>query len=56
MLPKINPTNTTAWKSLQEHFSEMKSEHIRELFKADPDRFSNILSLIVILFLIILKI
>ena len=41
MLPKINPTNTTAWNSLQEHFSEMKSVHIRELFKADPDRFSK---------------
>src|SRR6188508_1902475 len=41
MLPKINPTNTIAWRSLQEHFSEMKSEHIRELFKADPNRFSR---------------
>ena len=41
MLPKINPTNTIAWRSLQEHFSEMKSVHIKELFKADPDRFSN---------------
>ena len=41
MLPKVNPTNTAAWKSLQEHFSEMKNEHIRELFKADPERFSK---------------
>src|SRR5436190_7830296 len=41
MLPKINPTNTTAWGFLQEHFSEMKSEHIKELFKADPERFSK---------------
>lgn len=41
MLPRINPTNTAAWKSLREHFSEMKSEHIRELFKADPERFSK---------------
>ena len=39
MLPKVNPTNTAAWKSLQEHFSEMKNEHIRGLFKADPERF-----------------
>src|SRR6187551_140591 len=41
MLPKINPTNTIAWRSLQEHFSEMKSVHVKELFKAGPDRFSN---------------
>src|SRR5436190_7871038 len=41
MLPKINPANTSAWRSLQEHFSEMKSVHIKELFKADPERFSK---------------
>lgn len=41
MLPKINPINTTAWRSLQEHFSEMKNVHMRELFKQDPDRFSK---------------
>lgn len=41
MLPKINPINTTAWRSLHEHSSEMKSVHMRELFKQDPDRFSN---------------
>ena len=37
MLPKISPINTIAWRSLQEHFSEMKSVHIKELFKADND-------------------
>jgi len=41
MLPKINPTNTAAWNSLQEHFSEMKNVHMRELFKNDPDRFQK---------------
>ena len=41
MLPKINPANTAAWRSLNEHFSEMKSVHIRELFKADTERFSK---------------
>jgi glucose-6-phosphate isomerase len=41
MLPKINPKNTAAWRSLQEHFSEMKNVHMRELFKQDPDRFSK---------------
>ena len=41
MLPKINPTNTAAWRSLQEHFSEMKNVQMRELFRLDPDRFSK---------------
>jgi len=41
MLPKINPTETSAWKNLNQHFSEMKNVHMRELFKADPDRFSK---------------
>ena len=39
MLPKINPSTTTAWKALNEHFSEMKNVHMRELFKNEPDRF-----------------
>ena len=41
MIPKINPTNTASWRSLQEHFSEMKNVHMRELFKQEPDRFSK---------------
>lgn len=41
MLPKINPTTTTAWQALKEHFSEMRNVHIRELFKNDPGRFSK---------------
>ena len=41
MLPKINPTTTAAWKALREHFSEMKNVQMRELFKADNDRFSK---------------
>jgi glucose-6-phosphate isomerase len=41
MLPKINPTTTNAWKALKEHFSEMKNVHMRDLFKNDPNRFSN---------------
>ena len=56
MLPKINPTNTAAWKSLQEHFSEMKNVHMRELFNQIPIAFQNIPFPIVILFLIIPKI
>ena len=41
MLPKINPTTTTAWKALQDHFSEMENVNIRNLFNDDNDRFSK---------------
>ncbi len=41
MLPKINPTTTPAWASLQSHAAEMKSIHIKELFRKDPDRFKK---------------
>lgn len=41
MLPKVNPINTEAWRSLQEHFSEMKNVHMRELFQQDPERSSK---------------
>jgi len=41
MLPKVNPINTASWRSLQEHYSEMKNVHMRELFKQDTDRFSK---------------
>ena len=41
MLPKINPVTTAAWRSLQEHFSEMKNVYMRDLFNNDPDRFSK---------------
>lgn len=41
MLHKINPTNTKAWNSLQEHFSEMKNVKMKKLFQNDPERFSK---------------
>jgi len=41
MLPKANPAVTTSWTLLQEHFSEIKDLHLRELFKNDPGRFSK---------------
>jgi glucose-6-phosphate isomerase len=40
MLPKINPTQTKAWKALEQHANEMKQRSIRELFEEDPQRFS----------------
>lgn len=41
MLPKINPTFTKAWSSLQEHYAEMKHVHLRDLFKDDKGRFKK---------------
>ncbi|MEO7311456.1 MAG: glucose-6-phosphate isomerase [Chitinophagaceae bacterium] len=41
MFPSINPTKTPAWTSLQYHFKEMQSVHMRQLNAADPDRFQK---------------
>ena len=41
MLPKINPTTTTAWSALQQHFAEMKNVAMRNLFSNDPNRYYN---------------
>lgn len=41
MLPKINPTETKAWKELELHFSEIKDIHMRDLFQRDSNRFNN---------------
>ncbi len=42
MFPKINPTNTQAWLLLKRHFEEeMRNNHLRKLFAADPKRFDH---------------
>ena len=41
MLPKINPTTTASWQSLQEHFAEMKTVQMKDLFAADRERFTK---------------
>ena len=41
MLNKINPTTTKSWKKLSEHFEQMKSVHMRNLFAEDPERFEK---------------
>lgn len=41
MLPQINPTHTSAWKSLAAHHEQMESVHMKELFSAQPDRFEK---------------
>nr|WP_298923972.1 glucose-6-phosphate isomerase [uncultured Allomuricauda sp.] len=37
-LPKINPTTTKAWRKLTDHYNEIKSEHLREMFASDTAR------------------
>ncbi len=41
MLPKLNPTQTQAWKSLTDHFNSSKHSHLRDMFKADSERFTK---------------
>ena len=41
MFPKINPTQTTAWKKLQQHAEQMKRTDLRTLFAGEPNRFEN---------------
>ena len=38
MFPKINPTHTTAWKKLQEHFGGIQNTKMQDLFNEDPSR------------------
>lgn len=40
-LPRIDPTQTESWKRLQEHYEQLKSKHLRELFTEDPERASR---------------
>ncbi len=41
MLPRINPTATTAWTSLKSHALQMQQVHMRDLFQQDGDRFKK---------------
>jgi glucose-6-phosphate isomerase len=41
MLSKINPTTTLAWQKLQDHYNELKSIQLKELFIEDKDRFQK---------------
>lgn len=35
----INPSQTAAWRALEQHFAQMKNVHMRDLFAQDKDRF-----------------
>ena len=37
-LPNINPTTTNSWKALQQHFQEIQSAHMVDLFAEDASR------------------
>lgn len=41
MLKSINPTQTSSWRKLQAHFSEMHSVEMKKLFDSDEDRFEK---------------
>jgi len=41
MLPKVNPTKTEGWKKLKEHYKEMKTRQMVDLFREDPGRFDR---------------
>jgi glucose-6-phosphate isomerase len=41
MLKKIDPASTKSWKKLSDHFEQMKSVHMRDLFAAEPERFEK---------------
>ena len=40
-LPKINPTTTSSWKKLQDHFQNEKNNRIQDHFQNDPNRFEQ---------------
>ncbi len=42
MLPKINPTETSAWKALQQHYQQVKAQSMRSLFENDTNRFDKL--------------
>ena len=41
MLPKINPTQTSAWKALAAHFEVLKNSSIKSQFENNQNRFEE---------------
>ncbi|MEQ5574151.1 glucose-6-phosphate isomerase [Providencia huaxiensis] len=37
----INPSQTAAWRALEQHFAQMRNVHMRDLFAQDKDRFTH---------------
>ncbi len=42
MLDSINPTQTTAWKKLEDHYKEIHKLEIKNLFNENPQRFNEL--------------
>lgn len=40
-MKNVNPTQTKAWKKLENHFKEIKESHLRTLFNDDTERKEN---------------
>ena len=41
MLKKIDPSTTTAWQALSDHFTTVKNLHMKDLFAKDNQRFKK---------------
>src|SRR6056297_117641 len=41
MLPKVDPTTTTAWKKLASYYAGFKGTHMKELFEKEKNRFEK---------------
>lgn len=41
-MKNINPTNTKAWKNLEQHFEEIKSRKMKDFFAEDPERANDL--------------
>ena len=41
-LKNINPTKTKAWQKLTSHFDEIKDIHLKEFFKKNTNRASEL--------------
>ena len=39
--PKVNPTKTNSWQTLQDHFGDIKNVHMKDLFAQDKNRANN---------------
>jgi len=38
MFPKVNPTQTEAWRNLEAHFASVKNSKMQDWFQSDPSR------------------
>ncbi|MCX2718321.1 glucose-6-phosphate isomerase [Lentiprolixibacter aurantiacus] len=41
-LKSIDPTQTSAWKSLEEHYKQQHQQHLKDLFAHNPERASDL--------------